>query len=113
MNNNMEKRNSPRIRMGEEFSVIDINGGTLGSLANISQGGFMLLASHPLVVNRLFQLRLQPTDTQSDDDSIELGAECLWCQEAAEPGHYWAGFQIIDISDQAGQRITQLLGGAD
>jgi hypothetical protein len=101
-----ELRSSPRIRIDENIELIDINmEQSLGKLINISAGGFMLLASSDIPTNQLFQLRL----SLPEEDSVEFGAECLWVQETSDEGHFWVGFQIIDISEQATDRIESLI----
>ncbi|MCP3870224.1 MAG: PilZ domain-containing protein [Gammaproteobacteria bacterium] len=102
-----ELRFHPRIPVDKNIGIVDINTETtLGRLANLSLGGFMLLAHSEIAPNQLFQLRLQLPEKSGD---IELGAECLWSQETSDQRHYWAGFQIIDISDQNANLIEQLL----
>jgi hypothetical protein len=106
-----ENRTAPRKRVNEKIQVIDLNsGGVMGNLVNISAGGLMLLSEVPLAPNRLFQLSLVLPSPLDDTASIEFGAECLWVQESENTGApCWAGFQIIDISDQASQLITHLM----
>ena len=37
-----------------------------------------------------------------------MGVESLWCSEASELDHYWAGFRIIDISMATSELIESL-----
>lgn len=105
-----ELRTQARIRIDENIELIDINlDQPLGKLINISAGGFMLLASGEIPTNQLFQLRLQ---LQNGDEFAEFGAECLWAQETSDEGHFWVGFQIIDISEQNTTRINSLIASA-
>jgi hypothetical protein len=97
------------MRIDESIELIDINlEQSLGKLINISTGGFMLLASSNIPTHQLFQLRL----SMPEEDSVEFGAECLWAQETSDEGHFWVGFQIIDISEQAIARIESLIASA-
>lgn len=105
-----DKRANPRRKLTERIEVIDANGGaSLGYLVNISLGGFMLLSDTAPEVNRLFQLRMRSDSDIPGLAEMELGAECLWTQTLTESGHHWAGFQIIDLSEQAGAMVRHLL----
>lgn len=105
-----DKRANPRRKLTERIEIVDVNSGhTLGYLVNISAGGFMLYADQAPAVNRLFQLRMETDSAIAALDGVELGAECLWTQAVTESGHHWAGFQIIDISDQGSALIRHLL----
>jgi hypothetical protein len=104
-----EQRTSPRKQVTEKIDIIDINRDEyLGNLVNISAGGFMLLCSTPPPTNQLFQVRMSLPTSIDHVDHIDLGAECLWCNAVSESGSWWAGFQIIDISDQGIRLIEQL-----
>ena len=105
-----ELRTQARIRIDQDVELIDVNAGQpLGKLINISAGGFMLLASVEIPTNQLFQLRLQ---LQNGEDFAEFGAECLWAQETSDVGHFWVGFQIIDISEQDTAQINSLIASS-
>jgi hypothetical protein len=103
-----ENRSSPRKQLNEKIDVLDINSGELlGTLVNISPGGFMLFSNKPVDSNRLFQLRLQMPEADAGE-TLELGAESLWCKDTTHSRGYWAGFQIIDISEQGIRQVKQL-----
>jgi len=104
-----EQRTSPRIPVDEDIEVFDINSGQLlGHLGNISSGGFMLLSSRTLAIGQLFQLRIALPQPIDGNASLEIGAECLWFDEAAGRDA-WIGFHIIDISDQGISLIARLI----
>ena len=109
--NSQEKRSSPRLQVNERIELTDLNSNQpLGNLVNISVSGFMLLTDRSLSPNRLFQLRMQLPTPIEYVESIDFGAECLWCQEVPDSDHCWAGFQIIDISEQNSRLIQSLIG---
>jgi len=104
-----EQRTSPRIPVNEDIEVFDINSGQLlGHLGNISTGGFMLLSSTAPAIGQLFQLRIALPRPIEGSSSLQLGAECLWCDEAAGR-ESWVGFHIIDISEQGISLIARLI----
>ncbi len=106
-----EKRINPRKRVNEKIEVVDNNTGTrLGFLVNISATGLMLLSDTALSPNQLFQLSLVPPSPLGGVATVDFGAECLWAQDSDSDGSpCWAGFQIIDISEQGAGLITQLM----
>jgi len=108
--NKQENRSAPRKRVNEKIELRDVHTDQLvGNLVNISVSGFMLLADRSLSENQLFQLRMLLPSPIEDVEYIELGAECLWRQDAPDTDHCWAGFHIIDISEQGTRLIQRLL----
>lgn len=71
---------------------------SLGTIANISSTGFMLVTNRFIDIDSVFQLNL---DSSSFSTSIDIGAVCLWTSEASSADSFWCGFHIIDISDSA------------
>ncbi len=69
----------------------------------------MLIGSTPVENNLVFQFELQMQHPGDGDESIILGAESLWCSQASEPGRYWSGYRIIDISLAAVELIEGLI----
>lgn len=107
-----EKRSDPRRRIDQKIEIVDVNSdAALGTLANISQGGFMLLSEKAMPTNKLYQLRIPFPAPIDEATSVELGAESLWCNAATGPGSFWTGFQIIDISDHGSELVTRLIEG--
>ena len=93
------------------IEVLDLTRGhTIGHLANISTAGFMLVAReqeiHP---NMVFQFRFFFPKPIMDRDSVDCGAESLWSDPAIGEMGYWAGFQIIDISDEDASILQHLV----
>ena len=81
-------------------------GEEIGTVANISSTGFMLVADRHIDVETIFQLRLLTSDTQEE---FNLGAMCLWNSDASSANTFWAGFHIIDISDETQSRLDKLV----
>ena len=105
-----EKRSNPRKQVEETIEIVDINAGeALGTLANISLGGFMLISRSETPLNQLFQLHIRFPSPIDGEPGIDVGAESLWCNAATGSGSYWTGFQIIDISDQGVRLIERLI----
>lgn len=94
-----EHRKSQRYRLETRISVQNaLTGECEGVLGNLSTDGLMLIADHPLSEEALFQFAFTLDDGVSGPRSIEVGAQCLWCDNAASAGTFWAGFKIVDVS---------------
>ncbi len=93
------------------IEVLDVTRGeTVGNLANISTGGFMMVArDQEILPNMVFQFRFFFPKPVMGKDSIDCGAESLWSDPAVGEKGYWAGFQIIDISDSDASVIQYLV----
>ncbi len=106
-----DKRTSERKPVSGLIEVLDLpRGQTAGHLANISSGGFMLVArEYEIEPNMVFQFRFFFPTPIMDRDTIDCGAESLWSEPAVGEKGYWAGFQIIDISDQDAELFSYLI----
>lgn len=105
-----ERRKYPRTRVGRPLKVVDLDwGSSLGHLVDISAEGFMLIGPEPIEVNRVFQLSLELPEEIGGGQSAYFGAETLWREVSSDPGKYWIGFQIIDISQENIEKIRRLI----
>jgi hypothetical protein len=106
-----EKRVGVRKVTNGLIEVLDVTRGhTIGHLANLSVGGFMLVArEQEIAPNMVFQFRFFFPKPIMDRDCIDCGAESLWSDPAPGEKGYWAGFQIIDISDEDAKLIQHLV----
>ncbi len=86
-----------------------INGGRFGELVNITAEGLMIITDREIETQAIFQLALQLPEALAGNDTLVLGADCLWCRRAENFYRYWAGFQIIDASDHAVEQIEALI----
>ena len=70
----------------------------------------MLLGSQPIVEDNVLQLALEFESEPEKSNPILIGVECLWCHASNDQTQYWAGFYIIDISDEDLERVRYLTG---
>jgi len=99
-------RKLERKELNQAIVVLDtINGGVFGELVNVTTEGLMVMTDREIETQAIFQLSLQLPEAIKGSDQIVVGADCLWCRRAENFYRYWAGFQIIDASEQA---LTQL-----
>lgn len=96
----MVARRSVRKRTAEVIMAINaMTGETLGRIGNLSVDGMMLISSHSMREEQLFQVQFQLRDAQRVIHRFEVGIQCLWCDEARTEHTYWTGAKLIDISD--------------
>jgi hypothetical protein len=103
-----EKRCCSRKKVADPIQAVDSNTlEPLGILANISANGFMLIGNKQIEPSRVYQLLLNFAEQVDGVKAIECGAESLWADSAADDGMFWTGFQIIDISDDDAEFISE------
>ena len=86
-----------------------VTGEIMGQIANLSESGFMLIANRPMAENSLYQISFSvglPGDAMFE---FSVGAQVLWCSPAKVADSYWAGFQIVDISDNDYEALEALV----
>jgi hypothetical protein len=106
-----EMRKAVRVDVPGDVHVTDCRANReFGRLVNISEEGLMILTTEAVDENTVFQLSLDLCDRDGKSDPIEIGVECLWCNESSSRDRFWAGFYIIDISEQDQERIRRLFG---
>lgn len=102
-----EKRVQVRIPVDDEICVRDtVSGAELGTLANVHDAGFMVISDGGLKEDHLYQVAFE---INAGESAITLGAECLWISETGTGDQIWAGFQIMDVSEDARQQIATLI----
>ncbi len=104
-------RKQIRVDVSEIVRVIDRQDDCdIGQLVNISEDGLMLFMSQPITENRILQLSLEFCDEAGEKAPIHIGVESLWCNQGSEETQFWAGFYIIDISEEDLVQIRNMLG---
>ncbi|MEM9301229.1 MAG: PilZ domain-containing protein [Pseudomonadota bacterium] len=96
----MEKRRYKRaVPVGSVIVYDAVTRSELGTLGNLSSHGLMVIATAPVDPDLLFQLEFEVTGPDDEPVAVNIGAESLWCSPASQPDRYWAGFEIVEISD--------------
>jgi len=104
------RRQQQRFELHKPISVININTHKkMGALVNITTEGFMLMSDTFIESNRIYPISLILPDAISGHKQVDLGTDCLWSRVEVEEERYWAGFQIIDASRSALDRIEALI----
>lgn len=93
-----EFRRSRRRQVAGTIHVVDsMTEQVIGQIGNVSESGMLVMASVPLTVDALYQLRFD-LDT-GGARGFEVGAHLLWKDQASAPGQAWVGFRFIAVSD--------------
>lgn len=102
-----ERRKLDRHEVSGQIDAFDrVTGQLVGRLVDIHSEGLMLLANNLVEIGNIYQLSLQ----KSSDNQIwlEVGVDCLWKNPANGEDRYWAGFRVIDASDDALAELANL-----
>lgn len=101
MSGGSEYRRAKRRKVEHSIEVLDVmTEQVIGHLSDLSETGMLLILSHPLVSDALYQLRFKLSDARDRERAIEVGAHELWSDQASAPGQVWTGFRFIDISGE-------------
>ncbi|MFT5082965.1 MAG: hypothetical protein ACI9Y1_001002 [Lentisphaeria bacterium] len=110
LNKTADNRRKARPEVDQLIFVQDsVQGGELGNIVNLSEDGFVLIGKGKLKINCLYQLIFNLSKPVDNIQQLSVGAECLWLKETVGGGHYWAGFQVIDISDDDRNTIHKIV----
>ncbi len=104
----IEKRKHSRVRPAGAVIVYDASTDhVLGTLGNVSTEGLMVITTEPLKEDRILKLRFLLTDDDVEHEIVGE-AETLWCAPANQPGRYWVGLQLVQISEYDREYLQQL-----
>ena len=103
-------RGLTRYKIEKLVEVYDTNRGEyLGRLVNIHTEGLMVVGDELIKPDYIYQLEVRLVGGSNEVQVIRFGADCLWVRQLGESSTHWAGFHIIDLSDQAKQQIDHLV----
>lgn len=106
----IERRRHKRFKSPLPFKVLDVNTGQqLGTLVDLSVGGFLIMTDYILQVNDVFSLKLNIEEPDEETVYIALSAEVVWSHLFEEKQIRCAGFLISEISYDDLESIEKLL----
>jgi len=101
-----EYRRAKRRKVEESIDVIDtMTEQPVGQLSDLSETGMLLILSHPLVSDALYQFRFNLHDARGRDIPLEIGAHLLWLDRASAPGQAWSGFRFIAVPEEQSEQL--------
>ncbi len=97
-----ERRYQPRVAPQQPMELIDSSTGKrMGRVVDLSEEGLMIFSEIHIEAESIWQCVL----ISQDGAEVPLGAECLWSRSGGDQQHCWAGFHIIDISDEGNAQV--------
>ena len=103
-------RKLERKEINQTIEITDvINGGKFGELINITVEGLMVITDKETPTSSIYQLSIKLPVELHGSNTVELGADCLWCRNDDNFHRFWSGFQIIDASETAVKQIEDLV----
>ena len=104
-NQNQERRRLERHEVTSQVDAVDrITGQPVGRLVDIHSEGLMLITGSQVEVGNIYQLSLK----KDGGIWLEVGVDCLWKNPANGEDRFWAGFRVIDASDEALAQLENL-----
>ncbi|MBX3690760.1 PilZ domain-containing protein [Dokdonella sp.] len=105
------RRRSPRKTAHVAINVTNaMTGEPMGRIGNLSADGMLLVCNRKVADNALFQLSFELVDADGVPRMIEVGVHEQWSEPANMPGHFWVGFQFIDVAPEDVATISSWLG---
>ena len=106
-----ERRKEVRIPVPYSLEVKDqVDGAVVGTVANISSGGLMLLAQRYIEPGRVMQFSIpMPDELITSETDLMVGVESVWCEEDGLGKQHWCGFQIIDYPPGSAEILERLI----
>ena len=81
----------------------------LGSLGDITTGGFMLISEHPIEVPKTYRVQIELSSDVAEKGYIEFLATSLWSKPDVEPSYFNTGFKAAKISTEDKAIIKRIL----
>ena len=107
-----EQRRHERVTLSESIVIHDIiNDRKLGELVNLAMEGLMVICDEHIETHSILQLAFDLPEPIQGLKTLEIGVDCLWCRKADHFHRHWAGFQIIDVSEETSRVIAALIEG--
>lgn len=69
----------------------------MGTMGNVSCNGFMLISPLPIMLGADYDMQLHlPSATGEEVQTVAFRALSRWCRPDLTPGHYDAGFSVVE-----------------
>jgi len=81
----------------------------IGHLVDLTAEGVMVISEAPIEIGKTFHMRMILPKEIIGKEQITFDAVSKWCAKDVNPSFYDTGFQLLDISEENIQIITQLI----
>lgn len=78
-----------------------------GHVVDISPSGMLITSDKPMSTQTQYRLELEDVTLIDHLATIDMNAECRWCQEDDTGGLYDGGFRFIEPSDRLSGLLTR------
>ena len=86
------------------------SGRVLGYLADLSQGGTLIISDDPLPEHDIFNLRFDlPAPPLFSADHLDMQARVAWCSPDFDPAFFNIGFEFIGVSKLECRIIEEMI----
>ena len=81
----------------------------LGYLGNMNEGGLMIISEGAIDVDRIFLLRIDLPEDIYSRTVLNFKAKSVWCRKDVDPNFHNTGFELIEISKNGKDIISQII----
>ncbi len=105
-----ERRHLKRRHLLYYLRVFDRGSGEqLGSLADITAEGLMLVSTDSIPTGRDFRLRMHLPPGITRDNGVEIDARSVWTRPDVNPEFHVTGFTLLSVTPGCVDAIEQLI----
>ena len=110
--NNSDKRHHERVSVPYfpgTWVVISDSKKRLGCLIDISLGGFRLLSEKHITPKKTYSVQMEISLSANYTSKMTFQACSSWCDIYDDSDLFTSGFHYVDLSDDARQRVAQIV----
>lgn len=105
-----EKRKHDRLLLLSYFNTYSAeNDSTLGYLADISQGGLLLISKTPIKTDVSIPIKIDIPEDVDETQELKLVAKSVRCIRDSEFDYFNIGFQVESVSEQDLEKYEKLI----
>lgn len=91
------QRGIARHLLGAWLNVYNSHSGLfMGTMSNVSCGGFMLISPWPVMLDQEYEMQLHLPPLGDEECVLAFRAVSRWCRPDQTPGHFDAGFSLTE-----------------
>lgn len=106
----IENRRHKRYQVTFFMKIIkEGTGDVFGHIVDISSSGFRALTDRYVTTDENYTLKIDLPKEMEMGELLVLKAKCVWTREDEDSGAFYSGLQMIDITREEQEAISQLL----
>jgi hypothetical protein len=104
------RRKAVRFELNQALPVYENRShGQLGTVADISTGGFRLVSKRQIEKDDVIKCWLQLPGNLHDEEYMSLTVQCMWSRALETPGQFESGYKFVDISKHDAAVLLHLM----